>query len=239
MNLRRIDLPEVDSTNNYLRLHRADDCLLVTADRQTAGRGSGHNHWESAAGQNLVLSLLLHPRHVEAARQFVITEAMSLAVCEAMPVASTIKWPNDIYVGDRKLAGMLIENTLRGMAIEDCIVGLGLNVNQRQFLSDAPNPTSLAIATGRTYDREPLLASILHSLDAYMELTASDPQRLHRLYLARLYRKGREALYADAGGPFRATLTDVEPTGRLVLTDDAGRRRTYDFKQVQYIIHPS
>lgn len=235
MNYRRIHLPEVDSTNRYARAHRSDDVLLVTADYQSAGRGSGHNHWEAARGENLILSLLVHPRHIAPVRQFLLTEAISLATCEALPVPTTIKWPNDIYVGDRKLVGVLIENSLRGTVMEDCIIGMGVNVNQRRFLSDAPNPTSLALETGREHDREALLNDLLQAFDRYYALTFGQENRLHALYLARLYRRGREATYEDAAGTFRATLTDVEPTGRLVLTDTAGRVRRYEFKQVRYI----
>ena len=142
-----------------------------------------------------------------------------------------IKWPNDIYVGDRKICGILIENRLQGAAIKDSIIGIGLNVNQRVFLSDAPNPVSLYQLTGQETDREALLQQLL---TAFERVSAS--QTVSRDYRARLYRKGIPAFYEDGSGRFLATLTDVEPDGRLVLQDETGQLRTYAFKEVRFIV---
>ncbi|MBO4892077.1 MAG: biotin--[acetyl-CoA-carboxylase] ligase [Prevotella sp.] len=205
------------------------------AGYQTAGKGCGSNSWESERGKNLTFSLLIHPEGLQANAQFRITEVVSVAICETLAhyinnnVA--IKWPNDIYVGDRKICGILIENRLQGATIKDSIIGIGLNVNQREFLSDAPNPVSLYQLTGQEMDLDVLLHQFL---DSFGRIAASPT--VGEDYRARLYRKDVAALYEDGSGRFLATLTDVQPDGRLVLHDETGQPRTYAFKEVQFII---
>lgn len=143
-----IALEEVSSTNTWLAQH-ADELLhltMVTAERQTAGRGQRGNSWESEPGANLTFSLLIRPEGVPARSQFSISEATALAVTDLLAiygVKATVKWPNDIYVGDRKICGILIEHAVMGTSIMHSIIGAGLNVNQTRFVSDAPNPVSL------------------------------------------------------------------------------------------------
>ena len=236
--MRLIHLAETDSTNRYgreLTVENAQEPVVVWTDYQTAGRGCGANTWESERGQNLLFSVVLSPRGIAASRQFLISMAVSVAirsvVADVVGRGVSIKWPNDIYVADRKLCGILIENQLSGSLIRRSIVGVGLNVNQQRFLSDAPNPVSLSQLTGRTYDREPILTSIvmrfLHQL--------TDPQTPAR-YREHLYRKGLTASYRDGQGEFLARLADVADDGRLLLVDTAGRPRTYAFKEVQFIV---
>ena len=209
--------------------------LCVVAEYQTAGKGCGSNSWESERGKNLTFSMLIHPEALPANAQFHITEVVSVALCETLELYINkkveIKWPNDIYVGDRKICGILIENRLQGSTIKDAIIGIGLNVNQRVFLSDAPNPVSLYQLTGQETDREALLQQFL---TAFERIAAS--QTVSDDYRARLYRKGIAAPYEDASGRFMATLTDVLPDGRLVLQDETGQARTYAFKEVKFIV---
>ena len=148
------------------------------AEYQSAGKGCGSNTWESERGKNLTFSVLLHPTEIRAKWQFRISEAVSVALCETLehlfrplsPSGSSPDsveqevTPNDIYVGDRKICGILIENRLKGSTITDSIVGIGLNVNQREFLSDAPNPVSICQLTGEETDREALLQAFLKEL---------------------------------------------------------------------------
>ena len=132
-----IRLHSTDSTIDFLKHYRPvspKDMILVTADFQTAGRGQAGNSWESEAGKNLLFGLLFHPREVEANRQFILSQAVALSICETLSDYAEdirIKWPNDIYWKDRKICGMLIENTLVGRCIENCIIGAGININQR------------------------------------------------------------------------------------------------------------
>ena len=165
MDFKVIHIDETDSTNRWLRdyaLSQPEGDYVVVSEYQTAGRGCGTNSWESERGKNLTFSLLIHPTEITADCQFRISEAVSLALCETLDAYVTdrqvsVKWPNDIYVDDCKICGMLIENRLRGRLMTDSIIGIGLNVNQQEFFSDAPNPVSLVQLLGHEVALEPLL----------------------------------------------------------------------------------
>lgn len=224
---------ETDSTNRWLRDCGDGDRLVVVADYQTAGRGCGTNRWESERGKNLLFSMLIRPTDLPAKRQFHISMAVSLAICEALGRLIgdlTIKWPNDIYWRNAKICGILIENRLQGQRIRDSIIGVGLNVNQRRFHSDAPNPVSLWQICERETDREQLLKDILQSFDGYLG------RDIREQYLMLLYRRQGFHPYADQAGAFMAEITDVEDDGHLLLHDDNGQYRRYAFKEVQFII---
>ena len=236
-----IHLDETDSTNRWLR----DGCwvmgdgkahhdrIVVVADYQTAGRGQGTNRWESERGKNLLFSMLIHPEDIPINRQFHISMAVSLAICEALGKhigELSIKWPNDIYWQNGKIGGILIENTLQGAIIKDCIIGVGLNVNQRAFHSDAPNPVSLWQISESETNREELLADILRAFD---ELLGKD---LKSSYMSMLYRRRGFHPYADGEGAFMAEIADVEDDGHLLLRDDNGQRRRYAFKEVSFVL---
>ena len=167
-------LDTVDSTNSVLAGHisELDNLSVVAARFQTAGRGQGDHKWHSRAGENLTFSVLLRygpeTAPLAAADALVITWTVSLALrrfLAGMGLAARIKWHNDIYVGDRKIAGMLIENKLEGQMIVRSIVGIGLNVNQTDFPADLPNPTSLSLQTGKKYDTEKTLEALLPFLE--------------------------------------------------------------------------
>jgi BirA family biotin operon repressor/biotin-[acetyl-CoA-carboxylase] ligase len=225
-------IAETDSTNNWLREHGGEGNVVVWADYQTAGRGCATNRWESERGQNLTFSMLFHPVQVPVARQFRISMAVSLAICEALGQHIgdlSIKWPNDIYWRDGKICGILIENRIQGSVIRDCIVGIGLNVNQRRFLSDAPNPVSMWQICEHETDREQLLNAILQAFDRQLGQDVRQP------YLSMLYRRKGFHPYADKGGAFMAEMVDVEDDGHLLLRDDDGRQRRYAFKEVSFI----
>ncbi|MBQ9187134.1 MAG: biotin--[Prevotella sp.] len=227
-----IHIDETDSTNRWLReTDQQGQMVCVYADYQTAGRGCAMNKWESERGKNLTFSILIHPENMAAARQFDISMAISLAICEALGLYIgdlSIKWPNDIYWRDRKIAGILIEHTLHGNVIKDSIIGVGLNVNQRVFHSDAPNPVSLWQICEHETDRKQLLHDILH---AFQRLLGQD---IRESYLSKLYRRRGFYPYADKNGAFMAELVTVEPDGHLILCDDNGQQRRYAFKEVSY-----
>ena len=161
-------LDSCDSTNAVLASRPdAQHGTVVATRSQTAGRGQRGNSWEAEPGTNLTFSLLLRPQGFPAARQFELSMLVALGVADVLnslfgrlgfrDLKARIKWPNDIYVGHKKIVGILIENQLSGAGIDRTIVGIGVNVNQTRFLSDAPNPTSVALLTGRTLALEPLL----------------------------------------------------------------------------------
>ena len=229
--IRYID--ETDSTNRWLQKQGGTGNMVVVADYQTAGRGCGTNSWESERGKNLLFSMLIHPTDLPAKRQFHISMAVSLAICEALGQHIgdlSIKWPNDIYWRNAKICGILIENRLQGQRICDSIIGVGLNVNQRQFHSNAPNPVSLWQISEHETDCGQLLTDILQSFSRLLG------QDIRDRYLSLLYRRQGFHPYVDKDGAFMAEIVDVEDDGHLVLRDDNGRDRRYAFKEVQFII---
>lgn len=263
--LRVIRLQEVDSTNSYLRQYAAkarageDDATLgtrltvVTADYQTAGRGQGSNTWESDPGRNLLFSILCHPVFVPITAQFTISEAIALAIRDAVDECSnlkvqsstlkvqsskfTIKWPNDIYYADRKLCGILIENNLAAGHIRDCIIGIGIDVNQEAFHSDAPNPVSLRQILGHDVDRETLLQDILRRFSENLAaLENGDYGQIAARYMSALYRIHGFHPYRDQDGTFDAAIVEVEDDGHLILRDRDDRMRSYAFKELSFLL---
>ena len=229
-----IHIAETDSTNRWLRERGGEGDMVVVADYQTAGKGQGNNSWESERGKNLLFSVLYHPQRIPANRQFHISMAVSLAIADALGEHIgdvSIKWPNDIYWRNAKICGILIENRLLGQTIRDSIIGVGVNVNQRQFHSNAPNPVSLWQIHGHETDRELLLQRILDKFTLYINKKEIKTQYLHQLYR----RKGFHP-YADKEGSFMAEIVDVEDDGHLLLCDDNGQQRRYAFKEVSFVI---
>ena len=228
-----VHIDETDSTNRWLREQGGEENVVVWADYQTAGRGCGTNHWESERGKNLTFSMLLHPHDVPAQNQFRISRAISLAICKALGQHIgdlSIKWPNDIYWRDGKIGGILIEVTLQGNKVKDCIIGIGLNINQRVFRSDAPNPVSMWQICEQETDCEQLLQEILQAFQEYMGKSNKDE------YQSMLYRRKGFHPYADKDGAFMAEIIDVEDDGHLLLRDDNGQLRRYAFKEVTFVI---
>ena len=212
--------------------------LVVVTDYQTAGRGQGTNSWESERGKNLTFSVMIHPTWVQADRQFLISMAISVALVETLKELGdvSIKWPNDIYIGNQKICGILIENTLTGSHIKDCIIGIGLNVNQTVFVSDAPNPTSMALESGHEWEREEVLQSVLTNFGKLLDNW--NAEEIRASYRRQLYRREGVHRYRDAGGVFEARMVTVEDDGHLVLRDAEGRERRYAFKEVAPLLSP-
>ena len=238
MNWKIVHIDETDSTNSWLRKglttdEQSDANIVVWAEYQTAGRGCGTNRWESERGKNLTFSMLIHPKELPATQQFHISMAISLAICEALGQHIgdvSIKWPNDIYWRNGKIGGILIENTLKGSSIMESIIGVGLNVNQRVFKSDAPNPVSMWQICEHETDHEALLKDVLEAFERILGST------IREQYLSKLYRRKGYHPYADKEGAFMAEIVTVEDDGHLVLRDDNGKERQYAFKEVQFII---
>ena len=237
-----VRLAETNSTNNYLRELSNKESLpegsIVIADFQTKGRGQIGNTWESEAGKNLMFSLLIYPDFLPANRQFLISQIASLSVKEALEgyIGSvTVKWPNDIYWKDKKICGMLIENDLSGQHLYASVIGIGINVNQKEFRSHAPNPVSLTQITGREYDREEVLKRFYRIFFRYYNLLLQEKtDEIVVAYKAALYRGEGFWPYEDEKGLFEARIQDIEPAGHLVLELADGSFRRYAFKEVSY-----
>ena len=241
--MKRISLEVIDSTNQYaksLPAFESRDLTLVTAEFQEAGRGSGSNIWESERSKNLLFSIMISPRQLLTSRLFALSEVTSLAIFDALSSYTEgfrIKRPNDIYHNDKKIVGMLIENDLKGKQVNHSIIGVGVNVNQTIFHGDAPNPVSLAQIMGKEIDRNQVLDKILHHFTHYCSMMENGQYTvLHNLYMQHLYRRNALHTYADEVGTFLACVTDVEPSGHLVLECQNGEQRRYDFKEVKFIL---
>lgn len=239
-----IRLKETDSTNNYLRgllqKEKPADFTVIVTDFQYSGRGQRGNSWESEQGKNLLFSVLLKPHFVPARSQFLISQISSLAVKESLDRFATgfsIKWPNDIYWNDKKICGMLIEHDLSGVMLSESIPGIGVNVNQEKFLSNAPNPVSLLNITGKMHESDEVLDDILSRLSRYYEmLSLGKTEEISGRYHKSLFRKEGFHLYADKKGEFHAKIIRVEPDGRLILETEGRERREYLFKEVQCVL---
>lgn len=242
-------LGEVDSTNSEARRHISDidNLSVMSALSQSQGRGQMGNTWSSAPGENLTFSIVMKPEGLNAIRardQFVLSEAAALTIVEFLSghdIQAEIKWPNDIYVGNRKICGMLIENSLRGDTISHSIIGIGLNVNQRNFDINLPNPTSMAILSGIRTDIRKALEEITDTFRSICEtmLASSEGRtRLHSLYLSRLWRLDEEHSYVETatGKAFTGTIKGVSPTGRLLIETADGSLKEFAFKEISYII---
>ena len=242
MKRRLIHLQETDSTNRYLHDLRSEgeDMTVVVANYQSAGRGQGSNSWESEPGKNLLMSIRVHPTMVPPINQFILSEAGALAVGETLDAYTegiSLKWPNDIYWNDQKISGTLIETSVCGMGLASCTFGIGINVNQRVFLSDAPNPVSLWQILGHEVPVEEVMNSLLDALEAHLApIWVGDFRSVSERYHQRLYRRQGFHPYSDANGPFMAELLHVEDDGHLVLRDTTGSIRQYAFKEVTFVI---
>ena len=232
-----IRLDNTTSTIDFLLASGCKEELCVIADYQSAGKGMGQNTWESERGKNLLFSVLLHPVWLPVAEQYLMSMAWALALYDAVAellgtqsAMLSIKWPNDIYYADMKLSGTRIDINLQGFAIQDMVIGTGINVNQTEFRSDAPNPVSLWQIIEQETDREQLLRNILKALAHYQ---GSD---VKASYLSLLYRRKDFHPYVDKDGAFMAEIVDVEDDGHLLLRDEEGKERRYAFKEVSFII---
>lgn len=240
--IEHIHLAETTSTNDFLRAYRGVEGAVLTcasADYQTAGRGQGANRWESERGKNLTFSVLCRPAGVTPLRQFVLLEACSLALRDVLSRRAggfSVKWPNDIYWHDRKISGTLSECDIAGGAVGRCILGVGLNVNQRTFLGDAPNPVSLAQVTGAETDRMALLAELLGELSLYIrKVNEGRYADIDAAYHAALYRLGQWQAYEDAAGRFEGRILGVAPTGHLRVEKRQGGLGEYAFKEIAFL----
>ena len=234
-------LPSCHSTNDILsemaKKGEATDGTVVITDHQTRGKGQGSNTWESQAGENLTFSVLLETGFLSLADQFFLNIITSLAISDALLVVLnqgvTVKWPNDIYYGEEKIGGILIQNTLKGNRHESSIIGIGLNVNQVKF--SIPNATSLRRITARWHHIENLFESVVVHLDDYLDdLKGGTRGKLKRDYLERLHWLGEARRFASGSQTFNGVIKDIDEVGKLQLETESGLR-TFDYQQITFI----
>jgi len=238
-----VHISQTGSTNDYIRGLTPpdnDEMLVVTTDYQSAGRGQGTNRWESEPGENLLCSIMVAPQGIKPVCQFLLSEAGALAVADALDHYTdgiSLKWPNDVYWYDRKISGTLIQTSMASGALRHCIYGIGVNINQRLFRSDAPNPVSLRQITGHVTDCQEVLQYMLEALEKYLTmLYQGDAAQVREAYHSRLYRCNGVYPFRDAQGDFMAEILHVADEGPITLRDTQGHLRTYHFKELQFII---
>lgn len=235
---------ELSSTNDWatemIAKSKPPEGMVVRADTQTGGRGQFGSRWESAPGQNLLLSVVLYPHWLAVKDQFYLSMAVALALHDAVgrPDA-TIKWPNDLYIGDKKTAGILIQNTLQGNGLQSSVVGIGLNVNQLLFDPTLPNPTSLAASAGHTFDLDGVMWDLLHCLEQrYLQLKSGRLAEIKTAYEARLFRRGVLAPFVRTadGERFEGTISGVDGGGFLLVEVLGGGLERFDLKEVGVVL---
>lgn len=249
MTIYHIQLDEVRSTNSYLKALITDrpdlpSWTVVSTHNQSQGRGQRGNSWESEPGKNITLSILLHPNRYDGFEPFDLNIFVSLGLCsfldEFIPSQRVkIKWPNDIYISEHKVAGILIENEWINADLSSSIVGIGLNINQKLFVSDAPNPTSIALETGNTYPLSDMSERLLLHLQEIYNQLPSHITELRENYHSRLFRRdGMTHVFRDMEGRrFEAEIIGVTPGGQLCLrhVEDLCTYQ-YAFKEVSFVL---
>ena len=235
---------EIDSTNAYLqRKHSEADIRnwVVSANEQTAGKGMGSNSWESEAGKNLTFSLAVDMSFLPAEKQFLLSKAVPLGIIDVLDnilpnEKLSIKWPNDIIYENRKLAGILINSTIKANMMDVSIIGIGLNVNQMQFKDWPTHPISLKQITSETYDLQPLLEQIVEHILINVKQLNNAPAVIEQDYLKRLFRYRTWADYEVEGKIVRLFMTGIDKFGRLQLLDEQQKMFCYEIKQIRFLL---
>jgi len=223
-----------------IKINDISEGTIIITNYQLAGRGQMGNKWESQDGKNLLISIILFPNKINPSDQFVLSMAISLGVCDFLkryiPVCK-IKWPNDIYVNNDKIAGLLIENSIMGDQVESTIAGIGLNINQDKFLSDAPNPVSLRMITGKEYDLKTCLNQLAEDLDKrYKQLIAGELINIKEEYTSHIYRLNEWCNYRDLAGSYYGQIKSIGEFGTLIIESESGDIKEYTFKEVDFIL---
>ncbi|WP_235854066.1 biotin--[acetyl-CoA-carboxylase] ligase [Mucilaginibacter terrenus] len=239
-----MSLKEVDSTNNYLKDMLSNskpvpEGTVIMAETQFAGRGQQNNVWHAQPGKNLTFSLLLKPSFISPQQQFDLTRAISLGVYDALyPLLRDrlkIKWPNDIYFGDRKLGGMLIENMIQGGQIKSSVIGIGINVNQDNFPVESGAPVSIRQILQRDYELQQILSQICSHIEGwYLKLKAGNLTFIREKYLACLYRLNEEHLFRSNNQVFTGEITGATVIGQLVVLSN-GEEKLYNLKEIEFL----
>lgn len=239
------DLETATSTNVYaqtlLSQKKILDGTLIFARQQTAGKGQLSNTWEAEPFQNITLSIVFYPTFLKVQHHFLLNQAIALGVHDFVQnyvkKQVKIKWSNDIYVQDKKIAGILIQNSLQGEMLQHSIVGIGININQSIFLSDAPNPTSLTIETKEYFKIEDCIAHLCQCLEQrYLQLRQQNFEKLRLDYLNSLYLRGEWRNYEKTATNerFLGCIEGVKDTGHLFMRTNKGVE-VFDLKEIKFL----
>ncbi len=243
MNIKIYNFTTLSSTNDKLKDLITDteikEYTVINTFNQTNGKGQLGNFWESEINKNLSFSIFSKPEYISASNQFIISKAVSLGIINVLSKFSndfSIKWPNDIYYKDSKIAGILIENSIMGNKINNCIIGVGININQNNFISSAPNPISLSQITNKTYNLNTMLNSFIKSIVTFLEdIKGNNENVINNIYFDSLYRKNGYYKYEDKNGIFEAAIHNITNYGHIQLITKDKDIKTYAFKEVKFI----
>ena len=238
------NLPSVNSTNEYalslLSKNKPAEGTVISTSNQFAGRGQIGSGWESEPGKNIALSVILYPTFLPIAQQFLLNQSISLAVFdlvkEYFPQKTKIKWPNDIYIYKKKVAGILIQNSISGTQIRSSVVGIGINVNQVLFTSGAPNPTSFKLESGKELDIDKIISKLCHCIEnRYLKLKSRNLVPLQADYLKHLYRYQKECTFQRPNGQiFTGIITGIADSGQLQV-ETTGKTETFGLKEIKFL----
>ncbi|HLV30565.1 MAG TPA: biotin--[acetyl-CoA-carboxylase] ligase [Chitinispirillaceae bacterium] len=239
-----IVLSEIDSTNNYanhlISDKSVDNGTVVLAHYQNKGRGQRQNHWHSLPGQNLLASLILFPKFLPAPLQFYLSKIVSIAMIKWLQnnnIKATIKWPNDIYVEHKKIAGILIETSVMGSVLHSAVAGIGFNLNQQEFSDDLPNPVSVRQIKGIDTDILKTASELrLIIMDLFLQLQLGELVKIDSSYLKHLFRYKEWALYKKNDQVFEGCITGIGEFGHLQLTNREGKTESYAFKEIEFVL---
>jgi len=242
-----IELQETTSTNIFafelIKEKNIEEGTVISAISQHSGKGTGSNKWESEAGKNLTVSIILKPEFLPLGKQFMLNIITSLAVHDMVlriiqsKADVKIKWPNDIYVGNKKIAGILIENTIFGNALKYCILGIGININQEIFISNAPNPVSLKNILNKEFELKECLALLCSCIEErYVQLKNEKYNLLNGDYLSVLFKKNELAKFNYKNKVTSATIKGISEEGKLILETLEKEIIACNFKEIEFVI---
>ena len=237
-------LQSVDSTNTFL-LEMSESNrvgVVVYAGEQTAGKGMGTNIWESEPYDNLTFSMGVDMAFLKAPDQFLLSQAVPLGLLDVLDAwlpsdELTVKWPNDLYFGNRKLSGILINSTIHGMDMGVSVIGIGLNVNQLRFKKWPTHPISMRMILNKEVPLEPLLKQLVNAVDQRIEVLHS-PEGIEKIksdYLRRLYRYHQWGNFEAKEGMVKRYITGIDQFGRLETIDESGAKFVYDIKEIRFV----
>lgn len=236
-------IEELESTNNYLWEYASQkplpDFYTISTAYQVKGKGQGENFWESAKDQNILMSTIINPQNLLAENAFQISRWASISIISYLKWKGldglTIKWPNDIYVGSKKIAGILIQNVISGNKLSKSMVGIGLNVNQTVFTSDAPNPVSLVQLRSSSFDILHEINLLIEEMQVHYKWMTETPQLLIDAYHELLYQKDEWHMYESQKQQFKGKIKGVDQFGQLIVETEQGASRIFDIKNIRFL----
>ena len=239
-----LELPSINSTNEYalslLSKSKPSEGTVISTRNQYAGRGQIGSGWESEPGQNIALSIILYPTFLPIGQQFLLNQSISLAVFDLVekhfPKQARIKWPNDIYINEKKVAGILIQNAISGTKFRSSVIGIGININQAAFVSDAPNPTSFKLESGEETELGTAISDLCHFVEnRYLKLKTGNLVPLQKDYLQHLFRFQAESLFQRPDGQiFKGRISGIAESGQLQV-ETGGKVESFGLKEIKFL----